>query len=190
MGRMTLTDELRKTAMRLHGEGKHGDFPFDAAVDRLRAECHGHSPLLRLFVELQTEAALADGRLHPQAESLLLRLCDRLNFSRFEFYGIRTRLEAERRFSRFGARTHQYYRRRYEPPAARAPSLTDAYATLGLAPSATDADIKRAYRRLISRHHPDKLAAQGVSEARMQKATEQAQKIQQAYDALCKTRKL
>ena len=61
---------------------------------------------------------------------------------------------------------------------------------MGLTPSATDSEIKRAYRKLISQHHPDKLAAKGVSPERMKQATEQTQKIQKAYDAICKVRKL
>jgi DnaJ like chaperone protein len=159
-------------------------------VDQFYADCHRRAYLLRMFIELQTEAALAEGRLPEAKERLLLRLCDRLHFSRYEFFGIRTRMEAERRLSGFGGQNQYRQWRRFEPPRPRETPLAEAYATLGLPASATDSDIKRAYRRLISQHHPDKLAAKGLSTERMQQATEQTQKIQKAYDAICKVRKL
>ncbi|HEY2319669.1 MAG TPA: J domain-containing protein [Solirubrobacteraceae bacterium] len=34
-------------------------------------------------------------------------------------------------------------------------ALPDPYETLGVAPSATDAELRAAYRRLVQRHHPD-----------------------------------
>jgi DnaJ like chaperone protein len=190
MNRMMLPESLRETAMRLYNEGKRESFPFHEVVDQFHAECHRRAYLLRMFIELQTEAALADGRLHPAEEQLLLKLCDRLHFSRYEYFGLRTRLEAERRLADFGAGNPYRQRRRFEPPRPRETPISEAYATLGQAASATDEEIKRAYRRLISQHHPDKLAAKGVSKERMRKATEQTQKIQKAYDAICKVRKL
>ena len=202
MDRMMLPDAFRKSAMRLFNEGKRAGFPFDAVVDQFLAETRGRPQLVRRFIALQTEAALAEGQLKPPAEALLLRLCDRLHFSRYEFYGIRTRLEAERRFSGFGAggqrQHHQWQRhesqqqqwRRSEPPRPRETPLNEAYATLGLGPAASDSEVKRAYRKQISQHHPDKLSAQKVTPERMQRATEQTQKIQKAYDAICKARKI
>jgi DnaJ like chaperone protein len=190
MQRMMLPQSLRETAMRLYNDGKREGFPFNDVVDQFHAECHRRAYLLRMFIALQTEAALADGSLHPAKEQLLLKLCDRLHFSRYEYIGIRTRLEAERRLAGFGAGHTYRQRQRFEPHRPRETPLTEAYATLGQTAAATDEDIKRAYRRLISQHHPDKLAAQGVSRERMQKATEQTQNIQKAYEAICKVRKL
>lgn len=201
MDRMMLPDDVQKMAMQLFRDGRHDSFPFDRVVDQFQEDCRGRAHLTRMLVALQTEAALADGPLKPAEESLLLRLCDRLQFSRYEFYGIRTRLEAERRFSGFSANgsrreNHQQQRyqqrqwQRYEPPRPRETPLSEAYVTLGLAPAATDSEIKGAYRRLISKHHPDKLSARGLSNERMQKATEQTQKIQKAYDAICKARQI
>jgi len=197
MARMTLSDDLRRYAMRFFREGKEDDFPFDTVVDQLHSACRGRAYLIRMFITLQTEAALADGRIQPVEETLLLRLCDRLHFSRYEYFGIRTRLETERRFTGFGPRQQQespryrQYRWQYEPPTpSQETSLADAYATLGLTPSATDSEVKKAYRRRVSQHHPDKLAGREVSAQRMQQATEQTQKIQRAYDAICKARHL
>ncbi|CAL1241320.1 co-chaperone DjlA [Candidatus Methylocalor cossyra] len=188
MGRMELPEDLRRTAIHLYHQGKRADFPLDAALEQFRQECQKRYALFRVFIEIQLEAALADGVLHRSAEQLLLRICDRLNFSRFEFYAMRARLEAERRFARHSHRARQRARR--EPPTAREPSLADAYAVLGASASASDSDIKRAYRRLMSQHHPDKLAARGVPEEMLRLATEKTQQIRRAYDAIAKARKL
>lgn len=51
--------------------------------------------------------------------------------------------------------------------------MTDAYQTLGVARNATDEEIKRAYRKLAGKHHPDK----GGDTAKFQE-------IQTAYETL------
>ena len=66
--------------------------------------------------------------------------------------------------------------------------LEDAYATLGVSPDTPEAEIKRHYRRLMSRHHPDKLASQGLPEEMMRAATERTQQIKAAWDAIRRSR--
>jgi DnaJ like chaperone protein len=187
MGRMELSENLRKTAIKLFTEGKRPDFPFDATIDQFRAECHRRFSLFRVFVEIQLEAALADGALRDQEEQLLLRVCERLHFSRFEFFALQARMEAERRFARSGRRDQRHDRQGV--PLRDEPSLADAYAVLGLAPSASDDDVKRTYRRLMSQHHPDKLVAKGLPEEMVRIATGKTQRIRKAFEAIAKTRK-
>jgi DnaJ like chaperone protein len=187
MNRMELPEDLRKAAIRLYNEGKRPDFALDAALDQFHAECQRSHSLLRMFVEIQLEAALADGALRGDEERLLLRVCDRLRFSRFEFYALRARMEPERRFSRPGGQGQQWGRR--ELPARREPTLADAYAVLGASASAGDGEIKRAYRKLMSQHHPDKLVAKGVPEHLVAIATEKTQQIRKAYEIISKARK-
>ena len=69
-------------------------------------------------------------------------------------------------------------------PSGAMPTLEDDYALLELNASATDADLKRAYRRLMSRHHPDKLIARGLPEEMVKVATEQTQAIKAAYERI------
>jgi DnaJ domain len=53
------------------------------------------------------------------------------------------------------------------------------YGVLGLTPSATEEEIKKAYRKLMSQYHPDRVATLGED---LQKAAEKkAQSINEAY---------
>jgi DnaJ like chaperone protein len=67
-------------------------------------------------------------------------------------------------------------------------SLSQAYKVLGLDEQASDAEIKRAYRKLMSEHHPDRLAAKGVPEEMIRVATERSAEISTAYDMIKKHR--
>jgi DnaJ like chaperone protein len=66
--------------------------------------------------------------------------------------------------------------------------LEDAYAALGVSSEVNDRDLKRAYRKLMSEHHPDKLIARGVPEDMLKLATEKSQEIQSAYEMIRKHR--
>ena len=68
------------------------------------------------------------------------------------------------------------------------PSLEDAYAILNITPQSTDQEVKTAYRRLMSEHHPDKLVARGMPEEMTRMATEKTQEIKVAYDRIREAR--
>lgn len=180
MSQMGLPPELRKTAINLFNEGKKSTFPLDAALDQFRKECHRRSTLTQMFIEIQLQAAYADGTLHEDEASLLLHICNKLGFSRFKFERLKMETEAQRRFSSSWGANH---------PDSQGPTLADAYQSLGVEENASDAEVKRAYRRLISQHHPDKLVAKGLPEEMMKIATEKTQEIRKAYETIRKARK-
>ncbi|HEX6927666.1 MAG TPA: DnaJ domain-containing protein, partial [Gammaproteobacteria bacterium] len=68
------------------------------------------------------------------------------------------------------------------------PSLSDAYAVLGVDRTASDAEVKKAYRRLMSQHHPDKLAAKGLPEDMRELAEEKTREILAAYEQVREAR--
>jgi len=189
MDRMDLSAEMRETAIRLFREGKSPGFPLDDTLDQFRQEIGRRSSLMRLFLEIQLQAAYADGSLHPSEERILLHICTRLGFSRFEFQALRAFMEAQLRFSQ-AQYQHRYQRYgRQHAPGRQQPSLHDAYAVLGVNPQASEAEIKKAYRRLMSQHHPDKLVAKGLPEEMVKIATEKTQKIREAYEIIQQHRK-
>ena len=165
MDELGLDSEQRRAARAIFNEGKSTRFPLDDILDQLRAECGRATNLLRMFLEIQVQAAWADGGVHPEERRLLLHVAARLGFPESVY------LEIERMV---GAGAHVR--------ETAGPTLEDAYATLGVSPDAPDAEVKRAYRRLMSRHHPDKLASKGLPEEMMRAATERTQQIKAAWD--------
>jgi DnaJ like chaperone protein len=175
MDEMDLTPDKRQLAIRLFNEGKASDFPLEEAIDQFRSECHRRSNLLRLFLEIQIQAAFADGELHPAESELLLDICRHLGFSEFIFRQLLLRIQGEPGF-------HQPSQG--PRPGQAQPSLADAYQVLGIEESATDAEIKKTYRRLMNQHHPDKMVAKGLPEEMMKLAQQKTIEIRQAYDQI------
>ena len=58
------------------------------------------------------------------------------------------------------------------------------FLVLKLKPGASLGEIKKAYRNLISQHHPDKLVSKGLPEEMMKIATEKTREIKDAYDLI------
>ena len=165
MDQLGLNPAQRHAAQRLFDGGKAPGFPLEEAVDQLRRECRAPN-LLRMFLEIQFQAALADGGMNVQERRVLQRVAARLGLSAADFAAIEGMVG-----SGVGV-------------GAGAPSVEQAYETLGISPDASDDEAKRAYRRLMSRHHPDKLAAKGLPEEMMRAATERTQQIKAAWEAI------
>ncbi len=66
----------------------------------------------------------------------------------------------------------------------------DAYAVLGLTPSATDEEVRLAWRRLARENHPDTLASRGVPADFVERATRKVAEINAAWDRIKRQRGL
>lgn len=183
MKRMRLNPQQKQAAMELFNRGKEPGFPFDEVMQQFRQECHRRQNLIRLFLEVQIEAALADGELHPAERRILLQLFDKLGLSSREFDHL-LRLAGWQPAG--GGSSRQ--RGQSSGSAAGASPAEEAFALLGLKPTATNAEIKKSYRRLMSQHHPDKLVSKGLPEEMIDLATEKTQAIGKAYQVLKEVR--
>jgi DnaJ like chaperone protein len=174
MARLGLQPELRQAAMRLFTQGKQPDFPLDDVLLQFKNECQRRRTLLQLFMEFLLMAAYADGVMHTAERRLLQHISQQLGFSVVEFERLETMVRAARRFE-------QGYRPRVQ--SARV-SLADAFAVLNVTTQASDEQVKKAYRRLLSQHHPDKLVAKGLPEEMMKVAAERTHQIRSAYEVI------
>ena len=125
-----------------------------------------------MFLEIQISTALADGELHKNEQAILYKIGAALGFSN-------TDIEHLLKFATGTAHS----------PQLKTQTLKDAYGILGVDSSATDNEVKKAYRRLMNQHHPDKLVAKGLPEEMMKLATEKTQEIRKAYDLIKNSRK-
>ena len=64
----------------------------------------------------------------------------------------------------------------------------DYYKIMGVPRDASQEDVKKAYRRLMNQHHPDKLVSKGLPEEMIKLANEKTQEIKEAYDLIKKSR--
>ncbi len=214
MTRLDLNETLRLEAIRYFNEGKEAEFDLDQALSLLWQECQSHPDLLRFFIEIQLEVALADGELLPEKKRIFLYICQKLRFSPQEFEQLWAQQWASQAFhqwfsSQFEANARAYqsqYRSRQgsaydnqrwsganqqqwrQSPPDPASKLEGAYGVLGVAASATPQEIKKAYRRLMNQHHPDKLASRGLPEGMIKMAKEKTQQITVAYDVVRQAR--
>lgn len=173
MQQMRLEKAQRQAAIELFNRGKADDFSVDEALDQLRRVSHRSRNLLRIFLELQIQAALADGIVDDAEYRALLHIAERLGFDQAQIRQLLDMLQSG------GARA----------AGESGPSLADAYRTLGVSRDASDEEVKKAYRRLMNQHHPDKLVAKGLPEEMMEVAKEKTQTIKAAYERIKESRR-
>jgi DnaJ like chaperone protein len=156
--------------------GKATAYDAESSVERLREACGMRYDLLRAFMELQVRAALAGNGISAPARAILTRVAERLGMSGLEFAHMEAALRARQRSygSSSGSRSS----------SNREGSLSDFYAELEIDSSISDQEVTLAYRRQMSRHHPDKLVANGLPESMAQVAKEKTQRIQEAYEGI------
>ncbi|MBL7002958.1 MAG: co-chaperone DjlA [Gammaproteobacteria bacterium] len=172
MDQMGLTGDAKESAKKLFNEGKSENFPLDDILLQFKKEAHRRSTIIRAFIEIQTQAAYADGVMDVAEHRLLLHICDVLGFSKADFEQIEEMVKVG--FSGAGQ----------SGTSRNSSSLTleSAYAMLGVDETTSMKDVKKAYRRLMSQHHPDKLVAKGLPEEMIKDATAKTQKIKEAYE--------
>jgi len=170
MARMGLSEQSRLLAIELFTQGKQPGFDPNEVLTRFLQASRRARNLHQMFIEIQLHAAYADGAMDAAERGLLLSICETLGFSEADLDRLDAMIRAERHAGGGG-------------PVEKV-SLDDAYAILNITPEATDAEVKRAYRRLTSQHHPDKLVAKGLPEDMMKLAQEKTHEIRTAYERI------
>lgn len=177
MAQMGLHGEQRNQAIRFFTEGKSPSGDLDTDLRQLRKVFAQNPDLSQAFFEIQLSVAYADGKLSVQESKLFDETCQILGVNKLQFKILQRRVWAAMQSQR-GQRGQSIQA-----------ELRNAYAVLGVNEDVSDTDLKKAYRRLMSQHHPDKLISKGLPEEMMTLAKEKTQQIQSAYDQVSKSRK-
>jgi DnaJ like chaperone protein len=162
-----------RAAMDLYTQGKQVGFDAGAMLAELVAACRGRPEVLRMFLEIQMRAALLADGLQGWTRETLVRIASAAGIGALEF----AHLEA---FLRFQAQAQSQTGPRTTPGGPG--PLDEAYEVLGVRPAASDAEVKRAYRKLMNQNHPDKLVARGLPESMLEVAKQKTQAIQAAWE--------
>ena len=173
MAALHLTPGQVQQAIEYFGEGKQSDFSLDAALAELRPLLRAFPQLAQFFMEIRLQASLAGNGLGARPRARLLRAANYLGLTSDDF----GRLEALMRWRMQGGPAAAGAS---EP--ARSDRLAQAYTLLETAAGASDEQVVKAYRRQMSRNHPDKLQANGLPESMLERAKERTQQIQAAYE--------
>ncbi len=179
MQHMQLSNERRKLAIELFNQGKEANFDLSAAIMKLREACASEPLLLRLFFEIQVQAATADGSIQSAQQRLLENIASSLGIMWVDVNFFEQFYSQQQRQS-YQHQSHTAYQPRS--------SLADAYTVLGVSANSSNEEIKKTYRRLMKENHPDKLIAKGLPKEMIKLATEKTQRIQIAYEQIRKAR--
>lgn len=193
MNDLRLNHAQKNCAKQLFSQGKANNFNLIQTVSELKIACHDNPDLLRLFMDIQYRVAQTDGLTELKIKALD-QVFQAMGFApirqQYRFYEdfFYQRAQQQQSSSQGGysqqnnRSSNQNYQRYQQPPHS---SLALAYALLDISSNASKQEVKTAYRRLISRNHPDKLIAQGLPEEMIKIANEKTQKIRKAYEQIC-----
>lgn len=182
MQRMQLDPAMQQTAIHWFNQGKQAGFDIEQVLQQFKKVCGRRMALLRSFMDAQVEAAFCDGELRPAEWAVLRQVANVLQFPLREM---------ERLIDRHRVKV-QHQTESFDPaPAKSAPRhpVLRAYEVLGVSTHVNDDDLKKAYRRMMSRHHPDKLEGKGGSQDMLQMAKEKTQEVRLAYEMVQRARK-
>ncbi|WP_022940226.1 co-chaperone DjlA [Psychromonas hadalis] len=176
MDQMRLQGEARSQAQSSFALGKESNFPLQDTLSEFAQMVRGDRNVLQMFLGIQIQVAFSDGAIDSKEKAILYTIAEQLGFSRFELDRLLQMVEGQQHF-------HQEQQHHQQQASSE-----DAYKILGVDETVSDKEVKRAYRKLMSQNHPDKLASKGLPKEMMELAKEKTQDIQKAYETLRKKR--
>ena len=154
--------------------GKQPETDVQPFVNELVSSIGRRSPLAHLYLKILCRLAYIKGDIRLKEKVLLRDVAETLGFNKVEFLKICTEMQ-------IAADSRQENGKSF---------LRNAYNILQLEPDVEDGEIRRAYLRLMSRYHPDKLVRENLSEETLKMAQEKSTAIRSAYETVCGFRKI
>jgi DnaJ like chaperone protein len=184
--------ELRLNGVQIHAaiahftRGKSPDFDLQTTMQEFTEACVNRPDLVRVFLEVQVRACLEGVDMQGAGGLAIQKVADLLDISRIELAHMVQVLRLRRDQFKAGSRngnggsTGQASRSGMQ--------LNAAYQILEVDPKAADEEVAKAYRRQLSKHHPDKLKANGLPDSMLEHAKQRTQQIIEAYELIKSTR--
>ena len=172
MHRLGLSPAGVRRAIGWFDDGKRPGFPLVQTVREVRRVSARSTGKRTLFLRLLLEVVLAKPSLGREERATIWTVCSELDIGRVELAQLEAMIRAQKGFKRSPAG---------DADAAR---VRNAYATLGVDPEASNDEIKKAYRRLMNRSHPDKIAGSNPDAAVVAEAERRTREVRSAYEML------
>jgi DnaJ like chaperone protein len=184
MARMNLDADQRKQAAVSFNAGKQPEFDVTRTINELRGWVGMRRDHAFPVLDVVIDTVLAEGNPPPEKMAILRQLAFALRVSEMELMA----LMAMKGYAWNGGGQRGYSRGPsygqgggYVPPQRNSQG-PDPYTVLGIDRSVDDRAVKRAYRKLISEHHPDRLG--DLPEDMRKRAESRASEINAAYDRI------
>ena len=181
MARMGLGANERQQAIQAFNQGKQPEFDVTGPIQALRQWVglrRDHAfPLLDVVIE----TVLAEGNPSPEKMAILRQLAFALRISDMELMALMA-MKGYVWQGAAGARGRGYGGGSGYVPPQRNTQGPDPYAVLGITRDADERAVKRAYRKLISEHHPDRLG--DLPDEMRKRAEARASEINAAYERI------
>lgn len=168
MKKMQLNFEECNNAKKDFIEGKQANYPLRKRLKELKKINLLTSNLIKIFLEIQIQVAFSDGVLHPNEKNILCVIAEELGISQVELDYLLYNIENKKQ-ENF--------------------TLIKACKILGVNINDSYLTIKRAYKKLMSKYHPDKLIAKGLSQETIDIANKKTQEIQSAFNFIKKEKR-
>lgn len=150
----------RKLCAEVFNKAKTDSLGFEAYSRDIYQIWHYQENVLKEIFLVLLKIAHADDVLHPKEEEMLKDIAEDFGFSIYEYQQLTAYVQKD------------------DPD--------QIYKILGVTRDASMGDIKKAYRKLVKEHHPDKLISQGVPQHVVDDAKDRMARINDAYDKIIK----
>ncbi|MEB0046947.1 MULTISPECIES: TerB family tellurite resistance protein [unclassified Pseudomonas] len=160
MRSLDMSESAQRRAIAAFNRGKSGHDRVRSYLRRLSSQPHATEGILRACWRM----VWADGRAGSRERELLAQWGRWLGWTPQQVQALANDYEPQKRPLAYGGGSYQ-----------------DALRILGVSATTEPEQIKRAYRRLLSRHHPDKIAGTGATALQVREATDKTRELHNAY---------
>ncbi len=172
MHRLSLNPAQVRRAIGWFDTGKEPGFPLVQRMRELRRVGARSAADRQTFVRLLLEVVLAKDSLKKGERALIWKICNEFDIGRVELAQLEAMIRAQKGFKRSPAG---------DADAAR---VKNAYDALGVNADASNDEVKKAYRRLMNKNHPDKIASSDPAPDVIQEAERRTREVRSAYELL------
>ena len=176
---LNLDPATKQSAFRIFDTAVNSNETFYQFANQFYREFRYQPQMLELMLDIMIRVAIEDNGISTEEETLII---DGLHIFRLDD-SVYSRLRTKYTGNGYDSSQSRY-------GASGSYSTTAAYSVLGCNPSDSNDKIKKAYRKLVSEYHPDKIASKGLPEEFQKVAKQKFIEIQNAWDLIKKERGL